>query len=87
MKINHATTPVTSANQRANATRHDPGATSSTAASTTPELQSRGLEKSLADASDVDMARVNALRQAIAEGQLDLDPAVLAEAVLDLHGS
>lgn len=85
MKINHSTPPVTSSANRVVSARSE--ASRETAAVNTPELQSSGLGRTLAQSSDVDMAKVNEIRQAISEGQLDLDPQVLAAAVMDLHRS
>lgn len=50
-----------------------------------PEIQSGKLVEALTQASDVDMSKVNEVRQAILEGRLSLDPEALAEAVLAMH--
>lgn len=39
----------------------------------------------LASTSDVDMEKVNQIRQAIAEGRLELDMDALGQAILDMH--
>lgn len=39
----------------------------------------------LASTPDVDMAKVEQIRQAIGEGRLTLDLAALSQAILDLH--
>lgn len=42
-------------------------------------------KKMLANLSDVDMDKVAAIRQAIADGQLALDTEALSNAILDMH--
>lgn len=49
------------------------------------QLQSHSLHQQLQNASDVDINRVTQVREAIARGELSLDPEVLAEAVVDMH--
>lgn len=39
----------------------------------------------LASTSDVDMEKVNQIRQAISEGRLELDMDALSQAILDMH--
>uniref|UniRef100_UPI003B9F917B flagellar biosynthesis anti-sigma factor FlgM n=1 Tax=Aeromonas jandaei TaxID=650 RepID=UPI003B9F917B len=39
----------------------------------------------LATTSDVDMEKVNRIRQAISEGKLELDMDALGQAILDMH--
>lgn len=39
----------------------------------------------LDDSSDIDMARVDSIRQALSEGQLSLDPQALSQAILEMH--
>ena len=39
----------------------------------------------LASTSDVDMEKVNQIRQAISEGKLELDMDSLSQAILDMH--
>ncbi|MGY3944544.1 flagellar biosynthesis anti-sigma factor FlgM [Aeromonas tecta] len=39
----------------------------------------------LASTSDVDMEKVNQIRQAISEGKLELDMDALSQAILDMH--
>ena len=39
----------------------------------------------LASTSDVDMTKVNQIRQAISEGKLELDMDALSQAILDMH--
>ncbi|QXB56343.1 flagellar biosynthesis anti-sigma factor FlgM [Aeromonas sp. FDAARGOS 1415] len=39
----------------------------------------------LASTSDVDMEKVNRIRQAISEGRLELDMDALSQAILDMH--
>ncbi|WP_115719449.1 flagellar biosynthesis anti-sigma factor FlgM [Gallaecimonas mangrovi] len=51
----------------------------------TTEIENGDLAKTLSNASDVDMDKVNQLRQAIAEGKIDLDPQKLAEAIIAMH--
>lgn len=48
-------------------------------------LQSSTLRQHLQAASEVDIRRVSRIREAIARGELSLDPDVLAEAVMDMH--
>lgn len=50
-----------------------------------PELQSVGLSEALSGSSEVDMAAVERVRDAIAEGTVSLDPDVLAEAIMGMH--
>lgn len=52
----------------------------------TEQLQSTSLRQNLQAASEVDIDKVNQVREAIARGELSLDPDVLAEAVMDMHG-
>lgn len=49
------------------------------------ELQSSSLRQQLQAAGEVDIRKVRQVREAIARGELSLDPDVLAEAVMDLH--
>lgn len=49
------------------------------------ELPSVTARKALQESTDVDMDKVQRVREAIARGELVLDPTVLAEAVVDLH--
>jgi len=49
-----------------------------------PELQSVGLSEALSESSEVDMSAVERVRDAIAEGNISLDPDVLAEAIMDM---
>ncbi|WKE66526.1 flagellar biosynthesis anti-sigma factor FlgM [Gallaecimonas kandeliae] len=50
-----------------------------------PAIHNADLANVLSGASDVDMAKVNEVRQAISQGQLALDPDKLADAILALH--
>lgn len=49
------------------------------------ELQSTSLRQELQAATEVDIHKVSQVREAIARGELSLDPDVLAQAVMDLH--
>jgi negative regulator of flagellin synthesis FlgM len=82
MKITPST-PVVNSTGNSNSA---PAETKKTAeASAAPELKSTALRKALEASSDVDMNKVAQVRQAIAQGELSLDPDVLAEAVVNLH--
>lgn len=48
-------------------------------------LPGNDVRAALEKASDVDMAEVNRIRQAIADGSLSLDSKALARAVMDMH--
>lgn len=55
------------------------------ASASAPELRSQGVVEALAASGEVDLDKVNQIRQAISEGRLSLDPEKLAEALLALH--
>jgi negative regulator of flagellin synthesis FlgM len=60
-------------------------ATTDTVSLTETAARLRELEAALANAPDVDSARVEALRQAIAEGQYDVDSVHVAEKLVALE--
>ncbi len=86
MKITHLspTTVVSSTAGRAEAAPREKGK-AEVSKVIAPEIQSGKLVEALNQASDVDMSKVNEIRQAILEGRLSLDPDALAEAVLAMH--
>jgi negative regulator of flagellin synthesis FlgM len=86
MKITNVT-PTTTTNTSAGRSESPKVEASKVAQRKVPamDIQSSGLAKLLAQSSDVDMDKVNKIRQAISDGQLSLDPEKLAEAVLDMH--
>ncbi|EKE73971.1 flagellar biosynthesis anti-sigma factor FlgM [Gallaecimonas xiamenensis] len=52
-----------------------------------PAIGNTDLAGVLAGTSDVDVAKVNEVRQALLEGRLTLDPEQLAEDILAMHRS
>lgn len=84
MKINQLTpSQQVTGSQRERAER--PADPAPGAARPRAEIESSGVREALAASSDVDMKKVAALRAAIGQGQLSLDPEALAAAVLAMH--
>lgn len=85
MKINHSSPPTGGSVSALSSV--GTSQTKTVARTVTTELQSAPARRALAAATEVDMAKVQQVKQAIAEGRLALDPQALAEAVLGLHRS
>jgi negative regulator of flagellin synthesis FlgM len=83
MKIN----PFTPVVKSATSTNQAPSEAKTKAADApvTSELGSTGVRKALEESTGVDMDKVRQVRDAIAKGELSLDPHVLAEAVVSTH--
>lgn len=84
MKISNTPPLASVTTSRPSADKAAPAA-ETRAAVRTPEVLSSGVAEALSRSSDVDMNKVNELRQAIAEGRVPLDPERLAEAIVDVH--
>lgn len=42
-------------------------------------------QNELSESSDIDMDKVESIKQALSQGNLDLDPKVLTQAILEMH--
>lgn len=88
MKITNTTPVPGTTREPASSGKSDPVRTPrSSSSANAPELHSPAVKKALAASSEVDMNRVNQMRQAISEGRVSLDPDKLAEAILGMHQS
>lgn len=85
MKIQNST-PFIAPAEKPGARASEAATPSQRAEAAESELQSTSLRQNLQAVSDVDVNKVNQVREAIARGELSLDPDVLAEAVMDMHG-
>lgn len=64
---------------------HEHTAPKATSRHTPSSLTTMNISDALDKASDVDMSRVNELRQTLTQGRLVLDPDKLADAILSTH--
>ena len=88
MKITNSTpVPTTSTTGKANVAKADVSRATPQSSTNAPDLQSPAVKKALEASSEVDMNRVNQMRQAIGEGRVSLDPDGLADAILGMHRS
>lgn len=84
MKINVGSPVITPADKAGTSTRKDSPAPNQ-GTNSLENLPTSAIRQNLQASSDVDVDKVAQVREAIARGELSLDPEVLAEAVVDMH--
>ncbi|TSH95684.1 flagellar biosynthesis anti-sigma factor FlgM [Verticiella sediminum] len=82
MKIAPVSAPAAEAPDAANTLRRKPAAADTAAAGATVALSATSTALAQAD-GDIDMARVETIRQAIRAGELTIDPARIADGLIE----
>lgn len=87
MKITGTNPILTVSPQRPTADKSEVEEAKKEAVKNESELQSAGLRESLENSDSVDMSLVKSLKEAIARGEVVLDPGKIADSIIGMHSS